>query len=270
MFRFLKAPHLSAVLAGMALLAAPGLQTRADYSVEVFDDGVLQTNINAQVVGNSLVFSGTTTHFDISNGSAISSQGSSPPQGKLTLGSNEEISTTNWGTGTQTNTIQIVISQTGYTEPNANQIVLSASAGGSFAGTDANSSVTATYQGYLDTTNTLFGQGTVVSGLFTEPAAGSTPLLTASASGTPPPPNLTSSLVFSPGVGTSLVPGSAPFSLTDVLTFTFTSDGTGPDTANVSAGTVASAPEPATMITALAAMPFLGIGAWLRRRKQAA
>jgi hypothetical protein len=59
--------------------------------------------------------------------------------------------------------------------------------------------------------------------------------------------------------------------MTDVLSFTFTlSAGSGQDTANVSASTVAVVPEPASMLAALSAAPFLALGAWLRRRKQVA
>jgi hypothetical protein len=77
--------------------------------------------------------------------------------------------------------------------------------------------------------------------------------------------------VFTPGTATNnLVPGGAPFSITEVLTFTFTLDaGSGQTSANVSASTVATAPAPAGLVLALTGVPVLGIGSWLRRRRQA-
>src|SRR5262249_29031417 len=122
-------------------------------------------------------------------------------------------------------------------------------------------SVTATYQGFLDNTNTLFGQ----------PGAGGTPLQTASAAAAPPN---SIPLVFSPGTSVNLnVPGGIPFSMTDVLTFTFTAlKNSGQDTANVSASTVTPAavavPAPAGVVLALTGLPVLGLGTWLRRRWQ--
>jgi|SRR5579884_341726 len=262
MIRFLKAPLRAAVLAGIVLLAAPCIHARADYSVQIYDDGVLQSGITALVSGNALLFVGSTSHFSITNGSGLSNNPGTDGGSNLNLSSNEQISTTFGATG-GTHTIEIVLSQTGWTAPGGSVLNLTSSAGGSIAyqsGTNPNAtdSVSASYQGFLDNTNSLFGQ----------PAGASTPLQTASASlGAPG----TAALVFSPSTVTTQVPGGTPFSMTDVLTFTFTlSAGSGQDTANVSASTVAALPEPSSMMAAFAAMPFLAIGAWLRRRKQVA
>ena len=69
MFRFFKLPHLAAVLAGMALLAAPGLQAQASFAITVFVDGVNQgvaldagSNANGFSVSNAVV-----SNFDISS-----------------------------------------------------------------------------------------------------------------------------------------------------------------------------------------------------------
>jgi len=256
-FRILMSLVAAGVI-GAATLGAP-TQARASYAVEVFDDGVLQGGITTIVTANSLIFSGSTDHFSITNGSGASNNPGTDNSGSLSLSSNEQINTT-FGTGGGTHTIQIVLSQTGFTAPTTNPLILSSSAGGSIGNTDGGSvSVTSTYQGFLDPTNTLFGK----------PGTGATPLQTASNNqagiGTKP-------LVFAPSPSTANVPGGTPaFALTDVLTFTFTvSAGSGQDTANVSASTVvAPVPEPSSLIAALAGAPVLGLGVWMRRRRRA-
>ena len=72
-----------------------------------------------------------------------------------------------------------------------------------------------------------------------------------------------------PAVGTvvQMLPQN-PFSVTSVGTYTL---GNGATVNNIGGNTeLTSLPEPASIVTAFAAMPFLGLGAWLRRRKQAA
>jgi len=242
-----------AILMGIAILGAPG-QANAAYAVQVFDDGILQGGITTGGAGNSLVFFGSTTHFSISNGSGLSNNPGTQGGSNLDLSSNEQVSTT-FGVAGGTHTIQIVLSQTDWGAPTGTPLALSSSAGGSIgyvAGTNglATDSVTATYQGFLDNTNALFGQ----------PGAGATPIQNASASlGSPG----TAPLVFSPGTSINYtVPGGTPFSLTDVLTFTFAlSAGSGQDTANFSGSTVAAVPAPAGLVLAAAGLPFLGVGA---------
>lgn len=273
MIRFRKyVSHGVAALVGAATMAAPP-QARAGFAVDVYDDGVLQGGVFSFVSGSpgaySLIFVGTTTHFSL-NGSGISDNPGTPSDAHLQLGSNEQVSA-NFGTSGGTHTIKIVISEDGWTNPMGNPLLLSSSPGGSFGysagiNSSAHQKVTATYQGFLDNTDTPFGQ----------PAAGSTTIQTASASlgsvGT-------ANLVFSPGVSVNAgVPGGTPFSMTGVLTFTFTLDaGSGTSSANVSASTTAAppsradvAPAPTGLVLALTGAPFLGIGAWLRRRRQAA
>jgi len=262
MTSFRKQSWLVALVLVGAVLFGTSPQAQAAYDVQVYDDGVLQGGIAVLTVGNSLIFTGTTTHFSITNGSGTSNNPGTQGGSNLALSSNEQINAT-FGSSGGSHTIQIVLSQTGWTAPTGSPLVLSSSAGGSFdylAGTNpaATQSVTATYQGFLDNTNTLFGQ----------PVAGSTSVQTASASRNSVG---TSSLVFSPGTSVNNnVPGGTPFSMTDVLTFTFTlSAGSGQASANVSASTVASVPAPAGLVLALTGAPVFGIGAWVRRRRQA-
>lgn len=270
---------LAAVVAAAAVFGSTSSAEAAYlYGVRVYDSGVLQfeavydsttntSTINVGtgafgVGGNSLIFTTNTTNFTISNGSGLSNNPGTQGGSNLNLSSNEHIDTT-FGTAGGTHTIRIEISQTGWTAPTGTPLTLSSSAGGSTAylqGTNlfATQTIGATYQGFLANDNVLFAQ----------PAAGSTPIQTASTSqssvGTLP-------LVFSPGTSTNVtVPGGTPFSMTDALEFSFTlSAGSGQAAANVSASTVASVPAPAGLVLALTALPALGIGGWLRRRRLA-
>lgn len=255
-------PLAVAVVIGSVALATP-TAVRAGFAVQVYDDGVLQGGITTLVNGNSLIFSGTTTHFSITNGSGLSNNPGATSS-ILGLSSNEQISTTFGATG-GTHNITIVLSQSDWLAPSGSPLTLSSSAGGSLSyatGTNASAaeSVSATYQGFLDDTNTLFGQ----------PAAGSSPLQSANASRTSVG---TSPLVFSPGTSVNdNVPGGTPFSMTDVLSFTFTLDaGSGQATANASASTTTTVvPEPSTLLLALTGFPLLSIPAWLRLRRRRA
>ena len=249
----------AALLLGAAILGAPK-PAQAGYAVEVFDDGVLQAGIGVLVSGNSLVFTGSTTHFSITNGSGASNNPGTQGGSDLVLSNNEQISTTFGATG-GTHTIEIVLSQTNWTAPTGNPVSLSSSAGGSIgyvAGTNlsATEMVTSSYQGFLDNTNTLFG----------EPGSGASPVETASAMLSTVG---TDSLVYNPSPSVNPnVPNGIPFSLTDVLTFTFTlSAGSGQDTANASANTdVSLVPEPASLTILGGA--FVGLGLLGRRRRK--
>jgi len=256
MLRVLKLlPRAAVLLAGAMLLATPP-PAQASFQVRVYDDGVLQGGITAIGSGNNLVFFGTTTHFSLTNGSGLSNNPGSPGGSNLALNNTSQVSTTFGATG-GTHTIRIELTQDGWLAPTSNPLALSSSGGGSISNVSpGTTSVTSHYQGFLDNTNTLFGQ----------PGAGSTPLQTASATQTGVG---TSSLVFSPATAMNNVPGGTPFSMTEVLDFVFTlSAGSGQSTANVSASTAAIAtPAPAGVVLALTGVPFLGVGAWFRRRR---
>jgi hypothetical protein len=259
---------IAAALAVVSLLSSVR-SAEAAYAIQIYDDGNLEfqggTGVASIGTGfviagipsaNSLTFSATTTHFSISNGSGLSNNPGTQGASNLDLSSNEQITTT-FGTSGGLHTIKIVLTQTDWQAPTGTPLTLSSSAGGSVGALSTGSAtVSATYQGFLDNTNTAFGQ----------PVAGSTPIQNASASAAG---STTTPLVFTPGTsGNNNVPGGTPFSITDVLEFTFdVTPSSGQVSANVSASTVASVPAPAGLVLALTGIPVLGIGSWLRRRQ---
>src|SRR4051812_36478826 len=105
MLRSKKWMAVAVVLMGAIVFGSP-TQARAAYSVQVYDDGVLQGGIGVLVVGNSLVFTGTTTHFSITNGSSLSNNPGTQGGTNLDLTSNEQIATT-FGAAGGTHTIRI-------------------------------------------------------------------------------------------------------------------------------------------------------------------
>jgi hypothetical protein len=136
--------------------------------------------------------------------------------------------------------------------------LLSSSAGGSISSGGTAETVTATNQGFIDNSNLLPGLS---------PGGTSTPLANASATlgGTG-----TATLLYNPSPGTAVAPGGVPFALSEVFTYTFAAGTyTGGGTADVSGSvSVTPVPAPAGFMLALAGLPCLGIGAWLRRRRQ--
>jgi hypothetical protein len=174
--------------------------------------------------------------------------------------------TTNFGPGGDTHTIAIVISQSGWTSPPGNPLTLSLSGSGSIGNVDdplnpgRTVSVTTTNQGFL----TPLSSGPETS---LTPAGGSTTLAQALASITGTGTN--NNVPFTPDPALASVPGGTPFTLTEVLSFTVTTDGANQGSAGFSGTLTATAPAPAGLVLALAGLPTLGLGAWIRRRRQA-
>jgi len=250
--------------AALGILLSQG-SARAAYAVQVYDDGNLEFQSGSGVasigaggsfiLGNSLIYNSNTTHFSITNGSALSNNPGTPVSANLDLSTNEQI-TTVFGVNGGTHTLKIVLSQTGFTAPAGSPLNLSSSMNGSFVGTVTGNSVSANYQGSLDPTNALFGT----------PASGTTSPLTGTI--VTVAPAVSQPLILLPGTSSKLVPGGTPFSMMDVVSLTFFANpGSGQDTANVSGSTVATVPAPAGLVLILSGLPCVGIGTWLRRRQ---
>lgn len=252
-----------AAMVAVASLVASGSTAQAAYTVRIYDDGVLQGGVTITNIGTTKVlYAADTTNFEIS-GNSLSNFPGTQGGSKLSISNDLQV-TTKFGGDGGSHTLRIEISQTDWTAPVGDPLILSSSGGGSFdylqgSNLSASQSVAVDYQGFLDNSNTLFGQ----------PVAGSTPTISDSATRTTVG---TTSLDLGNSVN-PLVPGitaGSKFSMTDVLVFTFTVDaGSGQTAANISASSVASVPAPAGLVLALTGLPALGIGGWLRRRRQA-
>jgi hypothetical protein len=280
MFRFRKFLPLVAVLVGTALLGAP-TPAWASYSVEIFENknGGAWTLQSAGLVvdvpnpatplnPNSMLYGVTTADglFSIT-GTALSNNPGTAGGALLTLGNTSQI-TTNSSLGGNTYGIEIVLSQTSFTAPTTTPLSLSSSSSGTIGGTAPGTlSVTSNYQGDLDPTNTLFGNGAgaVITPPTTNPIASqSTAVITGTASGTG-----TFTGTFGPGTSSKLVPSTTPFSLQDVQTFFVTASNGSLDTFGATDSTTASAvPGPAGVVLVIAGLPILGFGTWMRRRRQ--
>jgi hypothetical protein len=257
-----------ALLVGVSMLAAP-TQARADFQVEVSINGgafvaATVTTLDSQDAQYSYVVSGVITI----SGTLASNFPGAPTGAGLTLANTTNVKFASATVGS----VEIVSTQTGFTAPASSPLLLSSSGGGTIQNTSGTAtSASSTYQGVLDPNNLDFGAGngsTIVVGT-PPPAVHSTPAMTASgtAGGTTSGTG-TAPLVYSPGTATNLVASATPFSLTNVLTFS------GQSTVNeVLAGswttTAAPVPVPAGLVLALTGLPCLGLGRWLRRRRQA-
>jgi hypothetical protein len=256
-----KSVLLTAALVGAAMLAAPS-QAHAAFQVTVFVDGV---NQGVVTTGTANAFGATGTGiggglFNIQVTSSTNFPGN-PVSGSLTNTSNNQVAAAQ--NFNASHVVTIVISESGWTAP-VGPVVLSSSAGGSIVNSNHSTfSVTATNRGFVDNSNTL--------ATTTTPGGTATTLANASASladvGT-------TSLTYTPSPSTTGAAGGTPFTLTQVFTFTFAAGTKGDDAANVggtvSVTAVTGVPAPPQLVLCLTALPFMGIGTWLRRRRLAA
>jgi hypothetical protein len=246
MIRFRKLLPLAAVLAGAVVLGTPRAAhayIEVDYSV----DGSARTFGNSSNTG-TVFFGGDL--LGVYNVALNFSTTNTPGNNALALvtSSNNTVTTDTGVSGTHT--LTIYVTSLDFTNPTSPPptVLGTASSGTTAAGSGK---VTVTYAGYADATNTKFG---------TQVAAGPGSydiVATGGQGGNGGGPALTNS--FSPN--------GAKYSLTDVLKIQTT------DSVNITNVTgnvnVTPTPAPAGAVLALSGLPFVGLGAWLRRRKQA-
>jgi len=254
---------LCAALAGIAM-AGLALPARASFEVLVFINGSATTVSGG--LGNTGTNGSTATDF-YSIGTAgafnvnitsLTNFPGSPSSGLESNTSNNQITLgTTLATAT---TITIVVSENGWTAPASAPLLLSSSDGGSIGSAGGALSVSATNQGFVETPGLTLPSTTTPGGVSTTLANASASLAGAG----------TNTLTYSPSPSTALAPGGVPFALTEVFSFTFAAGAAAGDTADVSGSvSVAPVPAPAGILLALTGFPALGVGAWLRRRRQA-
>ena len=267
MLRLMKsAPVLAALAGALVVLGTPTL-ARATYAAAVFDDGVPVVGTTI-VSGNTLVFTASSADFSIDLVTGASNNPGTPQVASLAITNNTTIGFTSAGT----HTLTIFVSQTGFTEPTTAALIGTSSAGGSYHG-DTGDTVSATYQGVVDPTNTLFGNGAGVA-MTPPPAplAGQSTPLQSSGTITGTGLGITHPIVYAPGTSLKpFIPSAVPYSITDIATLTYTTgSANSQDNANIAATTALTpVPAPAGIVLALAGLPCLG-GAWFWRRRKAA
>jgi len=248
---------LSVILAGIAMAGwAP--PTQAAFAITVYVDG---TNQNVTTLGTAnnfgLGFGISVTDFsNIQVGSLTNFPGTNPNANESNT-TNGQV-TTAFGTSGGTHTITFVISESNWSAPTSIALGLSTTGGGSIGG-GLGGTINATNQGFLTPNDILVDTSAT-------PGGAPTPKQTASALS---PLTGTNSLVYTPTPATSVVPGGTPFTMTEVISYTFTvAAGSGQITGDFSGSVNASpVPAPAGILLAITGLP-VGIGTWLRRRRQ--
>jgi hypothetical protein len=242
MFRFVIWLPCVAALAGAIMLGTAG-PARADIELTLTN---LSTGATASgdpgVTGSTDVYTGGTLGNIQIMGSIGFTTSSTSTNAITEL---DTYSLTN--TGTTAQTLQIMVSANGFTTPSAPPPM---DIFDTISGSTATGSISGTAQGYADASNTLGGTG------FSNPGLA----LSYSASGPSQPFQGTLS-GFSPGFS-----NSGAYALTFIETITLDAGAS----VTLTGGNVQSVatPEPTSVITACTAVPFLVLGAWLRRRKQ--
>lgn len=239
MIRFTKWPLWVAVLAGAFMLGTAN-PARADMQLQLIEGTSTTTASSTSNAGPVLYNGNVGSDFTVT----IAYGDSNSPGGLSALAEESTTKITNNSSNDATITIQV--SAQGFNSPESPPplTVLDTVSGSVLTG----GLVSGTAQGFADSTNALFGTGFASTLLKFGPNGPST------------------SFAQNGAVG-----GFSPDGKTYSLTFTETFTLAGHTTITLSGGNVqAVVPEPTSMLAAISAMPFLALGAWLRRRRQVA
>lgn len=235
MFRFRNIlPLALAVLSGIAILGAPA-SARADFNIYLQEDGGAITLVGSGADFTAASFTGTFGDFKVSIFGATSDNGASLSDLLSSTTSVENLSGS-------THTLSLYASQTNYTLPTTTKLNVESGLGGSIS--TGTVGLTGIFQAYADANNNLLGFGDFTNGPQNANLNGST-FDTGSATG-----------VFNRDAG--------PYSLTSVANLTLSGHGKVNYSDHIN---VTAVPVPAGLVLVLSAMPVLGIGTWLRRRK---
>lgn len=235
MFRIAKWLSWVAAVAVAVLLGTAGT-ARATIELDLASGSSTVTKSDPNS-GGSVSYTGAVGNFSV----VMAYGDSNSPGGQSALAEAGSITLTNNSSSAQTITIKV--SAQDFTAPVNPALEVTDTVSGSVA---KGSVVSVTAQGYADSSNTLFGQGFASTQLN----------LGTYGNGTSFSAN---------GVAGSFNSGSK-YSLTFIETITLA----GNSSVTLTGGNVqAMLPEPTSMMAAFTAMPFLGLGVWMRRRKQA-
>jgi hypothetical protein len=248
MLRFRKCIVLAVALAGAIALRGPA-GARADFTLQVFEDGVL---IDKEIFSaNKIPIDQTEGNFYIKGDVLFTNNPGDANNGNIQISG---ITARNNDDDNQ-HTLSLVLSVNNFTAPGAAGSPMRLSSTASITqtgGFGANDSFT--YQGNADANNNLFGTtsppplgGVVTTGLSSFTMAGGT--LTQGSTDTK-----TATFIRTQDV----------YSLTSISTFNIT----GGSQIGFATSTAAALPAPAGIVLALSGAPLLGLGHWLRCRRQ--
>ncbi|HEY7426109.1 MAG TPA: hypothetical protein VH682_17900 [Gemmataceae bacterium] len=275
MFRFAKWLSCAALLAGAFLIGAP--QTaHATLTLEIYEDigGTIKNVTSSAMIGPPTTNGGITTmsfmlsdaNFQFSGGFAETNNPGDPlTNSNITL---NNTTLKYFGTASSGSLI-FAVSDTGFQFNSGTPTNLSSSATLNVTGGSPSSPVTdnLTFQSYADANNNLFGVTT--SGISTDYSGLQGGLVSSSGAFSTGEQNLSATAKGLTGTDASTLVTSGnlgvPFSLTSVAVLTLENGAT----ATITGTNAVAVPEPASMMAAFTALPFLGLSAWLRRRKQA-
>jgi len=239
-----------AAFAALALLTVGGSRARADLALTLQEDNGTVVTVQVPLNTGPATFSGdlnTTGAVAIGDFTIFLSIGSSnsPGTSGSALTSAATITITN---NTSTNhTLHINASAQGFTTPNSPPplTVMDTVSGSLVSG-----SVSGDFQGFVDTSNTLFG------------TASPAPLLTFSASG------MSQSIAVNGHSATPFNPNGSTYSMTIKSNFTLG----GHSSLTLTGGNVQAipTPEPSTLASGFVGLGLLGGLGWLRRRSRPA
>ncbi|HTU19785.1 MAG TPA: hypothetical protein VMG10_17110 [Gemmataceae bacterium] len=255
MFRFAKWLPCTAAFAATVLFGT-ARSARADIELTLTEVNTSYSYNSGDVTGDSVGFMGGS----VGDFSIFMAGGSSNGFGTTADALVQEGAMFIKNTSSTAETLQIIVSADGFTSPIVPPLTLYDVVNG----TTADSSVNApnvsvsdgTAQGYANTSNVLgdiSGPGVIDGSALSFQASGPSTNFSAGSNGP-----------LSGSVEVDAV--TAPYSLTFVETFTLSAGGS----LTMTDGNLQMlTPEPASLMAALTAVPFLGLGAWRRRRKRA-
>ncbi len=247
MVRFRKLLLGVMAIALAVFLVAPS-SARAQLTIEVSTDGGATFT---KITGSSTFASGSVT---TAGGTTIGVQGSSnAPSGSQTAQiSQVQLAINNGGSGTDTFHLIVAVSDTNFKSP-AGQAGLTSSLSGSVAAGAVTG--TGTFQSIVDYNNHLFGGFPGIPGGASSGNSFSTG-----------PQSFTITSSFNNTVtGTTIA--TIPFAMSNEFDIGNLSIGSGAQL-GLTGTTTLAVPAPPTAVLALGGLPLLGLGGWLRRRKQ--
>jgi len=158
-------------------------------------------------------------------------------------------------------TLKVDLSTTGYTFPTGGALALSSSVSATASAFNLLGGDAITFQSYADSGN---GGNNLYGGTLLNPSGGAVTTGAQTSASVKVNPDKTLDIGFIPGTNRVPGPNGLPFSMTQEVTFVLAAGAS----LTLNGQSVVATPAPAGLLLALSGLPLLGLGRWLRRRKQ--